>query len=98
MCGTNKEVVVVVVVDPTHPLFSTAFPAYSTWKTLPSGENCDAERSYWKGKSKQYFKDQSSGRNALFVIIESDEKLCHTHTHIANHTHTHTHTHTHIDR
>jgi hypothetical protein len=30
----------------THPLFSTAFCAYSTWKTRPSGENCEADRSY----------------------------------------------------
>lgn len=34
----------------SYPLFSTAFCAYSTWKTRPSGENCDAERSYWKTK------------------------------------------------
>lgn len=31
----------------TVPLFSTAFTAYSTWKTRPSGENWEAERSYW---------------------------------------------------
>ena len=30
----------------THPLFSTAFSAYSTWKTRPSGENCEADKSY----------------------------------------------------
>lgn len=30
----------------TYPLFSTAFTAYSTWKTLPSGENWDADKSY----------------------------------------------------
>jgi len=31
-----------------YPLFSTAFCAYSTWKTLPSGENCAADKSYYK--------------------------------------------------
>ena len=30
----------------THPLFSTAFSAYSTWNTRPSGENCEADKSY----------------------------------------------------
>lgn len=30
----------------TVPEFSTALFAYSTWKTRPSGENCDADRSY----------------------------------------------------
>lgn len=30
----------------TVPLFSTAFIAYSTWNTLPSGENCEADKSY----------------------------------------------------
>lgn len=28
------------------PELSTAFWAYSTWKILPSDENCDADRSY----------------------------------------------------
>jgi len=30
-----------------YPLFSTALYAYSTWNTLPSGENVVEERSYW---------------------------------------------------
>lgn len=30
----------------THPLFSTAFFAYSTWKMRPSGENVPADKSY----------------------------------------------------
>ena len=30
----------------TYPLFSTAFEAYSTWNTRPSGENCETDRSY----------------------------------------------------
>ena len=30
----------------TVPEFSTALAAYSTWNTRPSGENCEAERSY----------------------------------------------------
>lgn len=36
------------------PLFSTAFIAYSTWKTRPSGENWDAERSYWNYRLSRY--------------------------------------------
>lgn len=35
----------------SYPLFSTAFNAYSTWKTLPSGENWDADKSYWKKRN-----------------------------------------------
>lgn len=30
------------------PLISEAFAAYSIWKTLPSGENCEADKSYCK--------------------------------------------------
>ena len=30
----------------SNPLFSIAFKAYSTWNTLPSGENWEADRSY----------------------------------------------------
>ena len=37
----------------TYPLFSTAFCAYSTWNTLPSGEKCEADKSYWKPKTEQ---------------------------------------------
>lgn len=32
-----------------HPLLSTAFCAYSVWKTLPSGEKVDTDRSYCEG-------------------------------------------------
>jgi len=32
----------------TYPLFSTAFCAYSTWNTRPSGENWAADKSYYK--------------------------------------------------
>jgi hypothetical protein len=32
--------------EDAYPLFSTALAAYSTWKTLPSGENVVDERSY----------------------------------------------------
>jgi len=35
-----------LLVSLSYPLFSTAFWAYSTWNTRPSGENWDAERSY----------------------------------------------------
>ena len=30
----------------SHPLLSTALPAYSTWKTRPSGEKVVTDRSY----------------------------------------------------
>lgn len=30
----------------TVPEFSTALAAYSTWNTRPSGENCEADKSY----------------------------------------------------
>jgi hypothetical protein len=30
----------------TYLLFSTAFMAYSTWNTLPSGEKVEADKSY----------------------------------------------------
>ncbi len=33
---------------PNYPLFSTALFAYSIWNTLPSGENCAADKSYLK--------------------------------------------------
>lgn len=50
----NKKLVFIWLVDVMmimliiiYLLFSTAFMAYSTWNTRPSGENVEADKSYW---------------------------------------------------
>lgn len=49
----------------TYLLFSTAFMAYSTWKTRPSGEKVEADRSYC-GKHK----------HTHIIIIRSNTLTC----------------------
>lgn len=45
-----------------HLLFSTAFMAYSTWNTLPSGEKVEADRSYCRTRTHKHIHRQNVRR------------------------------------
>lgn len=65
----------------THPALSTAFCAYSVWKTRPSGEKVPTDRSYCCGVGGRGMRDEALGtaidRRACAVRCACDAPFLH---------------------